>query len=193
MKGNRILIVAMGRSGGYGIGNWISMELGLKFIHEPMINLLDDSGKGIVTKYLITELEAYKRNPWNGTDMESNIKGYDKRIGLIREGDRECAESQCWAERNNKWRNYYSISQEWLKENESYISEMEGWVRNKRESLLNVKGLDLIVSYEGIYHRRNDIQKVLEYLEIKEPKYLHLLNPSLRLRDTGLKPKKELI
>ena len=92
MKGNRILIVAMGRSGGYGLGNWISRELNLKFIHEPMINLLDDSGKGIVTKYLITELEAYKRNPWNGTDMESNIKGYDKRIGLIREGDRECAD-----------------------------------------------------------------------------------------------------
>lgn len=180
----RILIIAMGRSGGYQIGNWISRELGLKFVHEPMINLLSEEGDKIVTKYLITEWEAYKKKP------ESN---YDKRIGLIREGDRECAESQCWAERNNKWRNYYSISQEWLKENESYISEMEGWVRNKRESLLHINGLDLIVSYEGIYNRRDDIKKLTDYLDIKEPKYLHLLDSRLRLRDTGDKPKRELI
>lgn len=189
----RILIIAMGRSGGYQIGNWISRELGLRFVHEPMINLLSEEGDKIVTKYLITEWEVYKRNPWNGKDMNTNMNEYHKKIGLIREGDRECAESQCWAERNNKWRNEYQIPKDWLIENESYINEMEGWVRNKRESLLHIKGLDLIVSYEGIYNRRDDIKKLTDYLDIKEPKYLHLLNNRLRLRDTGNKPKRELI
>ena len=184
MDTNRILIIAMGRSGGYGLGNWISRELNLKFIHEPMINLLNETGNNIVTKYLITEWEVYDKTP---------IQRYDKIIGLIREGDRECAESQCWAERNNKWRNYYSVSQEWLKENESYISEMEGWVQRKRESLLNIKELDLIVSYEGIYNRRDDIKRLTDFLNIQNPKYLHLFDNSLRLRDTGFKPKKQLI
>jgi len=180
----RILIIAMGRSGGYQMGSWISRELGLSFVHEPMINNLNEDGDNVVTKYLITEWEVYNKTP--------QYK-YDKIIGLIREGDRDCAISQCWAERMNQWRNYYQIPNEWLIENESYINEMERWVRNKRESLLNIYGLDLIVSYEGIYNRRDDIQKLLEYLEIKTPKYLHMLNPNLRLRDTGDKPKKQLI
>lgn len=174
----------MGRSGGYQLGSWISHELKSKFIHEPITNKLNENGDKVVTKYLITELEDYNLD---------SIKQYNKVIGLIREGDRDCAESQCWAERNKIWRNNYSISQQWIQENETYISEMEKWVRSKREKLLNIEKLDFIVSYEGIYQRKDDIPKLLEYLVITSPKYLHFLDKSLRLRDVGVKQKKRLI
>jgi len=174
----------MGRSGGYQLGSWISYELELKFIHEPITNKLNENGDKVVTKYLITELEDYNRD---------SIKKYNKVIGLIREEDRDCAESQCWAERNKKWRKNYSISQKWIQENETYISEMEKWVRSKRGKLLNIEELDLIVSYEGIYQSKDDIPKLLDYLGITSPKYLHFLDNSLRLRDVGTKKKKQLI
>jgi hypothetical protein len=178
---NRILIVAMGRSGGYNLGMWLSKELDYKFIHEPKINNLDEAGYNIVTKYLITEWEVQK-NPL--------LYRYDKIIGLIREGDRECAISQCWAEQKNQWRNNYTITDEWITENESYINEMEDWVKRKRESLLSIKQLGLVVSYEGIYERKTDIQKILNYVGIKETKYMHLMDESNRLRSNNKKPKR---
>jgi hypothetical protein len=178
---NRILIVAMGRSGGYNLGMWLSKELDYKFIHEPKINNLDEGGYNIVTKYLITEWEVQK-NPL--------LYRYDKIIGLIREGDRECAISQCWAEQKNQWRNNYTITDEWITENESYINEMEDWVKRKRESLLSIKQLGLVVSYEGIYERKTDIQKILNYVGIKETKYMHLMDESNRLRSNNKKPKR---
>jgi hypothetical protein len=178
---NRILIVGMGRSGGYNLGMWLSKELDYKFIHEPKINNLDEGGYNIVTKYLITEWEVQK-NPL--------LYRYDKIIGLIREGDRDCAISQCWAEQKNQWRNNYTITDEWITENEGYINEMEGWVKSKRESLLSIKELGLVVSYEGIYERKTDIQKILNYVGIKETKYIHLLDESNRLRGNNKKPKR---
>lgn len=178
---NRILIVGMGRSGGYNLGMWLSKELDYKFIHEPKINNLDEGGYNIVTKYLITEWEVQK-NPL--------LYRYDKIIGLIREGDRDCAISQCWAEQKNQWRNNYTITDEWITENEGYINEMEGWVKSKRESLLSIKELGLVVSYEGIYERKTDIQKILNYVGIKETKYMHLMDESNRLRSNNKKPKR---
>ncbi len=179
--GSRILIVAMGRSGGYNLGMWLSKELDYRYVHEPKINNLDESGYNIVTKYLITEWEVQK-NPL--------LYRYNTIIGLIREGDRECAISQCWAEQKNQWRNNYTISDEWIKENEGYINEMEGWVKSKRESLLKIKQLNFVVSYEGIYERKTDIQKILNYFNITEPRYIHLLDESNRLRGNNKKPKR---
>ncbi len=179
--GSRVLIVGMGRSGGYNLGLWLSKELGFRYVHEPKINNLDESGYNIVTKYLITEWEVQK-NPL--------LYRYNTIIGLIREEDRDCAISQCWAEQNNKWRQSYTITDEWLRENESYINEMEEWVKRKRESLLSIKQLNLVVSYEGIYKRKTDIQKILNHFNITEPNYIHLLDESNRLRGNDRKPKR---
>ncbi len=67
---------------------------------------------------------------------------------------------------------------------------MEDWVKRKRESLLSIKQLGLVVSYEGIYERKTDIQKILNYVGIKETKYMHLMDESNRLRSNNKKPKR---
>jgi len=77
----------MGRSGGYQLGSWISYELELKFIHEPITNKLNENGDKVVTKYLITELEDYNRD---------SIKKYNKVIGLIREKEENYSILKNW-------------------------------------------------------------------------------------------------
>ena len=170
MDTNRILIIAMGRSGGYGLGKWISTELNYTYYHEPIYNGISTEGDNIVVKYLINEIEG----------NENELNGWDKIIGLIRENERECAISQTYAVENGEWRKGYELSEEWISERENVIKGFEEWAVKRREAIQNLNVFN--VSYEGIYNRGEDIKKILEYLDIREPKYLHLLNPSNRLR-----------
>lgn len=180
---NRTLIIAMGRSGGYNLGMWLSKEKNAQFIHEPVNNNSDESGYNVVTKYLITEWEE-KPSKWR----------YDRIIGLIREGDRECAISQLWAEDSGEWRRGYQITDEWIHNNEGRIKDKEEWVKTKRESLLKIKGLNFVVSYEGIYERGNDIDRILKYCGLKgKQRFVHLLDSSNRLRKTDNQKSKRLI
>jgi hypothetical protein len=70
----------------------------------------------------------------------------------------------------------------------SEYSIIAGW-KGRIES---IKGA-MILSYEGIYNRGNDIKRLLECLSIENPKYLHLLNPSNRLRRVSGMESKPLI
>ena len=53
----RILIIAIGRSGGYQLNEWLSIEMGYKMIHEPTRNNLSINQDNIVVKYNIDEIE----------------------------------------------------------------------------------------------------------------------------------------
>ena len=59
----RILIIALGRSGGYQLNEWLAFELGYKMIHEPIRTNQSIEGDNIVVKYLINEIE-------NRTDID---------------------------------------------------------------------------------------------------------------------------
>ncbi len=177
----KVCIVAMARSGGYRLGEWISAELNHTYYHEPIYNGITTEGDNIVVKYLINEIEG----------TENNLIGWDKIIGLIRENERECAISQTYAVENKEWRKGYELNTEWISERENVIKEFEEWAVKRREAIQNLNIFTL--SYEGIYNRGEDIKSILEYLDIKEPKYLHLLNPSNRLRKVSGAQSKRLI
>ena len=53
----RILIIALARSGGYQLNEWLALELGYKMIHEPIRTNESIEGDNIVVKYLINEIE----------------------------------------------------------------------------------------------------------------------------------------
>lgn len=178
----RIGIVAMGRSGGYNLGQWISYELGYPYKHEPYINGLDIEGENVVVKWLLSE--------WNEMKVKPEM---DKWIGLWREDIRECAISYLKSNQTGKWRDGYTITNEWINENETEIQRIQSAIELENSKIPKISQIEFFITYEGIYNRGNDIQRVLEYLDIKAPKYLHLLNPSQRLRETPNKPKKELI
>ena len=171
----------MARSGGYGLGEWISTELNYTYYHEPIYNGLSTEGNDIVVKYLITEIDK----------TENALIGWDKIIGLVRENERECAISQTYAVENKEWRRGYKLNSEWISERENTIKGFEEWALIQREFIQNLNVFN--VSYEGIYNRGEDIKRILEYLNIGEPKYLHLLNPSNRLRKVSGAESKPLI
>jgi len=175
----RIGIIAMGRSGGYNLGQWISSELGYSYKHEPYWNGIHID-KSSVTKYNMYEV------------FEGNIKTeFDKTIGLYRNDLRECVISHIRAEESGEWHVPYTITTEWIEERERLIN---GRIESLKEYLILLKEIPTIecwITYEGIYQSGKDIQKVLKYLDIKAPKYLHLLDSSNRLRkDKRNKPKR---
>jgi hypothetical protein len=177
----KVCIVAMARSGGYGLGEWISTELNHTYYHEPIYNGISTEGNDIVVKYLITEIDK----------TENALIGWDKIIGLVRENERECAISQTYAVENKEWRRGYKLNSEWISERENVIKGFEEWALIQKEFIQNLNVFN--VSYEGIYNRGEDIKRILEYLNIGEPKYLHLLNPSNRLRKVSGAESKPLI
>ena len=102
----RILIIALGRSGGYQLNEWLALELGYKMVHEPMKTNESIEGDDIVVKYLITDIEDKNI---------INYKNWDKIIGLTREDTMECAISQIKAVQTSEWRIGYEVSDEWIK------------------------------------------------------------------------------
>jgi hypothetical protein len=191
----RILIIAMGRSGGYSLLNWIGSEKRYETIHEPTmdngdilsiykIRLLAKNKNNTVVKYLISEIE----NELDTFDWSN----WDKIIGLIRNDTRECAISHCW-------RDCYEITNEWITENEEEIKKEESRLQKNKELISNIPQIELLISYENIYcenlYQSNvDIDKLTNYLEIKKVKSYSLLDNRNRLRNTiDIKPKQNLI
>jgi hypothetical protein len=70
----RILIIALRRSGGYQLNQWLALELGYKMIHEPIRSNQSIEGDNIVVKYLIDEIQNTK---------DIDLENWDKIIGLV--------------------------------------------------------------------------------------------------------------
>jgi hypothetical protein len=198
----RILIIAMGRSGGYSLLNWIGSEKRYQTIHEPTMDigdilsiykmrLLAKNKNNTVVKYLISEIE----NELDTFDWSN----WDKIIGLIRNNTRECAISHCWALSSNIWSGCYEISNEWITENEEEIKQEESRLQKNKEVISNIPQIELLVSYENIYcenlYKNNtDIDKLTQYLEIKKINSYSILDNRNRLQNTiDIKTKQNLI
>jgi len=193
----RILIIAMGRSGGYSLLHWIGSEKKYQTIHEPTMDngdilsiykmrLLSKNKDNTVVKYLISEIE----NELDTFDWSN----WDKVIGLIRNDISECAISHCWALSSNIWRECYEIPNEWLIENEEEIEEEESRLQKNKEVISNIPQIELLVSYENVYQSGEDIDKLAEYLEIQKINSYSLLDTRNRLRNViDVKSKRSLI
>lgn len=179
----RILIIALGRSGGYQLNEWLAFELGYKMIHEPIYNNKSIEGNDIVVKYNIIEIE---------NRMDIDLTNWDKIIGLTREDVRECAISQTKAVQTNEWRSGYEVSSEWINQNETDIKHFEYWKNKSIDYLNTIKEIQLRVTYEGIYNTKEDIQRIKDYIGITSTKYEHLLDNTNRLRNRNKTKRKFL-
>lgn len=177
----RIGIIAMTRSGGRTLGQWIASETGYNFMHEPSNNKMENNTESdLIVKWKVGE--------WDNVD-KSNLK-IDKWIGLYRNDCKEAATSHLRALQTKEWHVKYGITNEWIKENEKQINELQEWMVSCNSKLKSIPELELIISYEGIYNTGTDIPKLLKYLNIENPKYLHLLDSSNRFRITQNNKKK---
>jgi hypothetical protein len=169
----RIGIIAMVRSGGKNLGDWISAETGYQYIHEPFLNKIPiSSNKNLVVKYLSNEWFELKEKPQ-----------MDKWIGLVRHNHIECAISFVKALKINEWHKPYTLSNEFVNENKSEIEDTMEWVgKEYRKILTEIPQIELLITYEGIYNSGTDILPILNYLNITNPIYTHMLDSNNRLR-----------
>jgi len=179
----RILIIAVGRSGGYQLNKWLSLELNYRMVHEPIKTKESTEGDNIVVKHLITDIEE---------GYVIDYSKWDKVIGLIRTNTNECAISQTMSLQKNQWRVTYDVTDEWIKENETSIKYFEGWADDRIKSIKEIKEIGLMVTYEGIYNTKEDIDRIKNYIGINTVNYEHLLDNTNRLRNKD-KTKRKLL
>jgi hypothetical protein len=179
----RVLIIAMGRSGGYQLNQWLALELNYKMIHEPVNNKLNIDGDNIVVKYLINEIE---------NNMDIDFTNWDKIIGLTRKNTIECAISQTKAVQTNEWRSGYEVSDKWILNNIETINQNQRCIENWNNYISNIKEIGLMVTYEEIYNTKDDIDRIKKYIGMGDLKYEHLLDSNNRLRNRN-KLKRKLI
>jgi len=179
----RILIIALVRSGGHQLNEWLALELGYKMIHEPIRTNQSVEGDNLVVKYLINEIE---------NRMDIDLENWDKIIGLVRNDTIECAKSFVYAEQMDKWHDEYEMTSEWIEDNKENIIQLESILKNQMNFIKEFDIVQLQVTYEGIYNTKEDIQKIKDYIGITEQKYEHLLDNTNRLRDRR-KTKRKLL
>jgi hypothetical protein len=164
----RILIIALMRSGGYQLNEWLAKELGYEMIHEPIRTNQSIEGDNIVVKCLVGE-------------MDIDLTKWDKIIGLTREDIWECAKSSVYAEQTKKWHIRYEMTNKWIEDNKENIIKKESNIKNEINFIKELNGIQLQVTYERIYNTKEDIERIKDYIGIKNTKYEYLLDNRNRL------------
>jgi hypothetical protein len=169
-----ILIIATSRSGGYSLLNWLGAETGFQTEHEPNLSHWKIKSKyNVIVKYLIGQIQNEK---------VFEFDKWDRIIGLYRENINDCAISLINSIEKENWFEPYDLTNDWIDEKKKEIEYYKKIISDKQNYLKNIEKIKLFVTYEGIYERGDDIKKILEYVGIKNPKYLHMLNKKLKLR-----------
>jgi hypothetical protein len=186
----RILIIAGGRTGGKRFSEWLSMETKHYLVHEPFYDWnnekRDFNKDNIIVKVLVNEyLELAPPN---------FINTFDKVIGLIRTDTKDTAISQTYGILNNTWQEKYNISNEWINMNKDFIEVNEQMIIETNKTLNKIEGVGLRVTYEGLYYQKEaghsyckDVERVMNFLELKELKYSHWIDNIYRYRNNNHK------
>lgn len=195
----RILILTHPRSGGLSFFTWICREMILLAYHEPDLNnkeILNEiyNNDNILIKVFI---ENFK-----DINLHSFIKTFDKVIIHKRINTMDTAISSLKGlevnneNNNNNWHKIYQVSHQWLEDNKDKIE-----VSKKKYDTLNEE-LDKVfvdgslkTTYESLFLDKTGIDELCEYLDIKEPKWLDVLDSSHRLRNgiVGMKKYKKYL
>jgi hypothetical protein len=62
------------------------------------------------------------------------------------------------------------------------INENKKVIESNNNYLKEIKEIQLFTTYEGIYHSKEDIQRIKDYIGIKNTNYEYLLDNKNRLR-----------
>jgi hypothetical protein len=172
----RILIIAPPRTGGNIFSKWLSSELSYKWIHEPFNpnhNMLDKiehlfSLDNIVVKLITFEWEDYY-------NLNQITNKFDKIIGLTRDNLFDTAVSFVKALETNNFTKRYNINDEWIENNRELINTHLNYIKILNDYTKKINN-SLQITYEEIYNTKNDIKKVVKYLNMGELKYFDMLD-----------------
>lgn len=185
----RILVYSTQRCGSSSVLNWISKELDLTPVFEPFIpcseedyrrynnNWRDDLEAFNRLKHIVAKVIHYNLSY---LILPENIEAeffskFDKVIVLYRENIRDQSESLLIASKRKISFGEYNLKKELSELNPDHIEETSNILLEQTESILSYNKC-LKISYEDIFIRK-DYNKLIEYLGIKEPKYLNVFDP----------------
>ncbi len=178
----RVLIISTYRCGGKSFTHWIAEELNYEAILEPY-NWNRNGGPEIDINDIFTKDNIVTKVPYHDylEPIEEFIRKFDKAIGLTRDNIEESAESMAWADQHKQWHEKYTMTEEWIKDNEEKIKESIMFYIHTNPI---VKKLPILqVTYENLFQKKTDVIKVKDYLGIDVLKHDYYLNDNKRLRN----------
>ena len=174
----RVAIYAQARSGSTALYMYIRKSLGYKGILEPYSPKFPNrfteeeiwEKDNVVAKFLIRDNNIAKRIPL----------AFDKVIYLTRSNDLEGAESLAYATKDGEWHQPYEYNT--LKDSfsDDEIKDIRDKRAQHRQFIESQKGFQ--ITYEEIYYKRVGIQKINNYINIKDSKYSDWLDLSKKYR-----------
>lgn len=175
----RVLIITYPRSGGYSLSTWITNELGYIHLHEPFSPIHEDQIKYLSKDNIVVKEFLFRID-------NDFISTFDKIIIHKRLNTKDVAIS--WVYSDNKTGDYknhkvYKMDDEWIEQHKDEIHKMELWVNDLSKKLdeLNINALR--TTYEELFIGKSDVDKVKEYLNMNDLKYLDLLDNKRRLQN----------
>lgn len=192
----RVLILTHGRSGGQSLSRWIHKEFDYNIYHEP---LYQKNYEEIKDNLIHEDNMVVKEFPFNlinkGYDLEEFASTFDKVILHKRNNLRDIAISTTFGWIRNKpfdnkislWHETYEITEDWINENMQEILKEEQSILKRDNELYkifdNPNFIGLRTTFENIFENKTDIPKLLEYLKIKNPYWIDVLDSRHKLRN----------
>ena len=174
----KILILSHTRCGSTTLCKWLADELNFKLDETPYNSLSFKNIfelNNIIRKIVVEEYFPTKKD----------ISSFDKVICLFRDSGIDAAISFIIANKTNVWHDKYSVTQDWIDENKHQIEKRALIYDYYKSKLKNYNVFN--TTYENIFLNKKDINPILEYLNIKNPKHLyHLDNGGKYRKDSNI-------
>ena len=187
----RILILTHPRSGGFSLLSWISRELNCASYHEPLQTgsreICQIDPNAVVKEDVSSVLHCFP-------DLVTFMSKFDRVIFHTRNILRDCAISRVRQLATGESHVVYAIDAAWLAAHEAQIVRTEMEFVGIHGAILSAasrfKGEGITTSYEGVYHSGDDIQRICQFIGVRDPQWTDMLNPKRRLQggDSALPP-----
>ena len=179
----RILIFSQGRCGSTSLTTYIGNSLNLEKIYEPTNP--NKNGSIDIDSLFLKDNIVVKIMEWELLNLNMSFEDiktqFDKTIILTREDVNEQAESFYNSIENDKWDVNWNIND--IKNfSIEKLNNIKTKLEKDKEFLLNLMGEHF--TYESIFITGNDIEKLNNYLDIIDIKFLNILNKNNKLRYT---------
>jgi hypothetical protein len=179
----RILILTHPRSGGMTFMAWISHEKSFQSYHEPNLNDPEIREKvmskdNIVVKMFLKDID----------ELTTFMNAFDKVIIHKRGNIKDVAISLLYGDLkedgNKTMHKVYDLNYEWVIEHHDEIEHYKKIVKEQHKDLDQINYHNSIkTTYGSIFWDKTDVTKICEYIEIKEPKWLDIINKDRRLQN----------
>ena len=169
----KILILSHTRCGSTTLCKWLEKELNIELDETPYNKIAFNSvfeKENIIRKIVVEEYFPTKEE----------IDRFDRAIFLIRNNNIDAAISYTIANNLDEWHKEYEVTNEWIEKNKINIIIVSDYISELKRKLKDYSGFH--ITYEDIYINKNSVNSILDYIGIKSPEHLNMLNHDKKYR-----------